>query len=67
MRVSLGQWLYLQSKGIALLALLVNFGLGFIAFAMDAYWAEWFSDIGVNFNYARMVIAFVWAILWTTD
>jgi hypothetical protein len=63
MQVSFGQWLYLQSKGLAFLALLAVYGAGFGVFAIEAYTAGWFSDLGGSLQYARMVIAFVWAVL----
>ena len=42
MRVSFGQWLYLQSKGLAFLALFAVYGLGYGAPALEAYDTGWF-------------------------
>ncbi len=58
-----GQWLYLQSKGLAFLFLLIYTGQGFARFTIEAYEAGWFSNFGERFHYARMVAAFIWTIL----
>ena len=63
MQVSFGRWIYLQSKALAFLALLVSFGQEFVRFTTEAYAAGWFSNLDERFYYAGMVAAFIWTIL----
>ena len=67
MRLTFGQWLYLQSKGLAALALLAYFSTHLAAFLWFSLEGDWQSHLLDSAHYARMVAAFIWTVIWVTQ